>query len=71
MVIAWKEHSGLKYLKSQNAAICINKIGEIEEVLRNILDNPSLVSNFAEKAYECGKKITRLKMFKISCGVIL
>ena len=54
MAIAWKEQTGLKYLKSHDAAICITNVKKIENVLRDIVTNPDLLKKYAENAYNCG-----------------
>ena len=52
MAIAWKEQTGLKYLKDNDAAICITDERAIESVLREILDNKQLITKYAKNAYE-------------------
>lgn len=56
LAIAWKEHSGLTYLKREDAAICIDSMKEIEPILRKLCANPELVAEYQEKAWRCGVK---------------
>lgn len=56
MAIAWKEQTGLKYLKSQDAAICITDMKQLECVLRQIVDNPKILVEYSKKARCCGIK---------------
>lgn len=56
MAIAWKEHSGLTYLKSQDAAICIESLTDIERVLTELIENPKKIAEYRLKAYNCLKE---------------
>ena len=72
LAICWEEHTGYKYLKQQDAAFCISKYDDILPLLKQICNNPELIQEFAQKAYDCGvknhsrKKIQNqmLQMFK-------
>lgn len=59
LAIAWKEQTGYKYLKENDAAICVDDYGEIEKTIRLIADNPQMIPEYAEKAYICAKSNTR------------
>lgn len=56
MAICWKEHTGYKYLKENDAAFCIDSYDQIYYDLKEICDHPSLISLYANKAFECGRK---------------
>ena len=56
MAICWNRHAGFQYLKEKDAAICLDSYGKILPCLQAIVDNPSIVQEYAKKAYECGKK---------------
>lgn len=56
MAICWYRHAGFQYLKEKNAAICLDSYDKILPCLQAIVDNPSIVQEYAKKAYECGKK---------------
>lgn len=53
MAVAWKEHSGLTYLKREDAAICIDDSKKIFEVLSKIISCPELIKNYKLKARDC------------------
>ena len=55
MAICWKEHSGFRYLKNNNIAICIDDIKKIDQTLRMILKNPSCLIEYENRAIEFGK----------------
>lgn len=42
------------YLKNNDAAIVVNEERQVKEALRLIIDNPSLISQYARKAWRCG-----------------
>lgn len=56
MAISWKEHSGLKYLQKEDAALCINEISTLHDTLQSIVNNPEIIIAYANKAWECGKR---------------
>lgn len=53
MAIAWKEQTGLKYLRSQDAAVCITDLSLLEENLRAFAEHPQRVREYAQKARKC------------------
>lgn len=55
MAICWDENNGWKYLKSNDAAICLSKISQILPTLKKLTDNPLIISDYALKAYNCAK----------------
>jgi len=56
MAISWKEHSGLKYLKQNDAALCIDDLSKLNETLIYLVQNPDSVVEYANKAWLCGKR---------------
>ena len=52
MAIAWKEQTGLKYLKKNDAAICITSQKEIEGTIRRLVENQMDICKYAKKAYD-------------------
>lgn len=44
------------YLKNNDAAIVVNYEKQVEETLRLVIENPLLISQFAQKAWNCGCK---------------
>lgn len=55
MAICWEKHTGYQYLKEKDAAFCISRYEDILTQLQGICNQPSLISQYAEKAYNCGK----------------
>lgn len=56
MVVSWDQHSGYTYLKKEDAAFTIGKKGDILKELIKISDNPELIVDYAQKAWECGRR---------------
>lgn len=56
MAISWKDHAGLKYLQKEDAAFCIDDISTLQQVIQNIANNPEMIIDYANKAWECGKR---------------
>lgn len=56
MAICWRESSPYKYLKSEQAAICIDDLGNLEEELKNLIENPQIMHHYANQAWNCGKR---------------
>lgn len=55
MAICWEGHAAYQYLKKKNAAITASSEDEIYQNVKNIVHNPEIVSEYAKKAYVCGK----------------
>lgn len=56
MAICWEKNNGWNYLKKENAAICISEYNEILPAMQKLVNNPQLLTEYAQKAYECGIK---------------
>ena len=56
MVVAWKKHSGLTYLKKEDADICIDNLKEVYNVINALVHNEEILNQYKEKAMECLKK---------------
>lgn len=50
------QNASMKYLKDNNAAIVVNELDAIDNVLEKIILKPELLSDYANNAWECGKK---------------
>ena len=50
------ENASMKYLKNNDAAIVVNNMDELNNVLQEICNNPELVNEYGKKARECGIK---------------
>lgn len=68
LAVCWDQHTGYKYLKDNDAAFCIGDYNALLPTLKNICDNPSLIQQYARKAYECGKK--NHSKAKIQCQLL-
>lgn len=56
LAVCWDQHTGYKYLKDNDAAFCISDYKDILPLLQQICDNPQLIKEYAQKAYECGRQ---------------
>jgi len=63
MAICWKEHTGYKYLKSEDAAICVDNYKDLENKLKEIVSKPNIIADYRMKAWKCGS--TNHDIFKI------
>ena len=64
IAVAWKGQGGLKYLKEQNAALCITDLREIKKQLEYISDNPDYIDLYSKKAYDCVVKNHDIKKIR-------
>lgn len=55
MAICWEKHAGYQYLKKNDAAICIDCYSQLLPTLLNIVENPNIISEYAQKALSCGR----------------
>ena len=53
LAYCWNEQSGWTYLKREDAAICVDSKAELREKLELINEKNELISEYAQKAYEC------------------
>ena len=56
LAVCWKRHCGYQYLHDNDAAFCVDDYDKLLPMLQGIVDKPSLVTEYAYKAYECGRK---------------
>lgn len=56
LAYCWSEQSGWRYLKKEDAAICVESKEELRHNLKKICENPQIVQMYAKKAYECCKR---------------
>ncbi len=61
LAIAWEKHTALKYLKKEDAAICITSIKDIDSAVNSIVSHPEIIQEYALKAYLCEKKNHRIE----------
>jgi hypothetical protein len=54
MAICWEKSSPYKYLKSEDAAICVADSNAIEKELQRIIKDPTTIKQYADKAWLCG-----------------
>lgn len=55
MATCWEKHAGYQYLKKHDAALCVSDYEGILPLLQKISEQPSLIQEYAEKAWRCGK----------------
>ena len=55
LAICWDKHAGYQYLKGADAAFCVSDVNGIHALLKKITVEPHLISQYAEKAWNCGK----------------
>lgn len=56
LAYCWKNHSGLTYLKKEDAAICVSSVGELKEILIKICNDHKIVEEYSQKAFLCAKR---------------
>ena len=56
MAYCWDQHSGLTYLKREDAGICVSSEQELKSVLHQICCDTSMICDYSHKAYLCGQK---------------
>lgn len=61
LAIAWKEHTGIKCLRREDAAICVTAAKDIDYAVTRLVKNPELIKEYAMKAYECEKRNHRIE----------
>lgn len=52
-----EDQSGWLHLKREDAAICVSKNSELKNALQQICKKREIISEYAEKAYKCGRRL--------------
>jgi len=61
LAIAWEEHTGIKCLQREDAAICVTNVKNIEKTVADLVEHPEKIKGYALKAYECEKRNHRIE----------
>lgn len=56
LCISWNGHSGYKYLRNEDAAICIDNLENVKSILVNLINNKEIILEYRQKALNCLKK---------------
>ena len=56
LAIGPSTQAGISYLRENNAAICINDIDNLSDIINHLIDNTELINEYADNAYQLGKK---------------
>ncbi len=56
LAYCWCNHSGLTYLKREDAALCISSKEELRKILFEISQDKTIVQDFANKARKCAER---------------
>ena len=56
LAIGWKNANSIKYLKENDAAIIVNNISYLDNIINEIISNSNIISEFSEKSWLLGKK---------------
>lgn len=50
------QNASMNYLKANDAALIVDDLEMLYEVIKNIATNPTIIYDYGNKAWECGKK---------------
>lgn len=64
LAIGSSKVTSIDYLIKNNAAITVSKKSEISSCLEDILRNPEIISEYAQKAWMCGKRNHQIKQIQ-------
>lgn len=56
LAVGWDKTGAIEYLKNNDAALVVTSASEINEMLQKITNNPSIIREYAQKGFACGKK---------------
>ena len=56
MAYCWEQHSGLTYLKREDAGSCVSSEQGVKSVLHQICCDTGMICDYSYKAYLCGQK---------------
>jgi hypothetical protein len=64
--VGWGKSASIEYLKRNNAAVVIEKIKTIETNLKQLVEKPSLILEYGDNAWECGRRNHNIEIVKKS-----
>jgi hypothetical protein len=64
--VGWKESASIKYLIKNDAALVATNNTEIEINLNRLIDHPEVISDYALKAWNCGKSNHQIHLIQSS-----
>lgn len=56
LAVGWEQTGGIEYLRDNDAAITVTNIYDIQSALETLLSNTNLISEYAHKAFDCGRR---------------
>ena len=56
LAIGPEMNAGIRYLRSEDAAICVNNRKMIQQQVQRLIDHPELVHAYANKACDCARR---------------
>ena len=56
MAVCWERHAAYEYLKKNDIALTASSPAEVEALVCRIVDEPSIIGEYARKAYEFGSQ---------------
>lgn len=56
LAIGPKNQAGISYLRDNDAAICVDDMGQLYSIIRNLVDHPELIQDYSKKANQLGRK---------------
>jgi len=75
LAIGDRSLASMEYLRDEEAALCACSESEVLEVLQQLTSDPSLVSEYGRRAFECGhrnhdERLVRARLHSVICGVV-
>ncbi len=56
LAAGWEETGGIEYLSDHDAAVTITDEKEIKNTVKELVNNPARINEYARKAFECGRR---------------
>lgn len=71
LAIGWSEAASIEYLVENDAAVVVDDLDKLEETLRKLLDNKSLILDYGERGWLCGQDNHKIEDIreKIYCDI--
>ena len=62
--VGWGDAASIDYLKKNNAAMVVDDLTDLEDKLRELIEDQNLIEFYGQKARTCGEKYHRIEIIR-------
>lgn len=66
LAIGWEHTGGIEYLRNNDAAVTVTDLQKLMPGIKKMIDEPSTIKEYAQKAFECGRRNHQIEFVRDS-----